>query len=51
MKINMIIRWLIICIEYDGRQHYQPVKDFGGETEFEKIKLRDNIKNEYCKKQ
>ena len=39
-----------MCIEYDGRQHYQVVDDFGGEKEFKKIQKRDKIKNNYCLK-
>lgn len=39
-----------LCIEFDGRQHFEPVKDFGGDEEFKKIKIRDKIKNEYCEK-
>lgn len=44
-----------ICIEYHGRQHYEPV-DFGGKgrdwakKEFEKIIKKDFIKNKYCHK-
>lgn len=43
-----------IAIEYDGEQHFRPVK-FGGKNDsnslvrFEGSKRRDNIKNEYCK--
>jgi hypothetical protein len=40
-----------ICIEFNGRQHYEPVKSFGGEKEFEKTKLRDEIKLKFCIKQ
>lgn len=42
------------CIEYDGVQHFKPV-DFAGKGEewaiqrFEALKLRDSIKNTYCK--
>jgi very-short-patch-repair endonuclease len=38
-----------LCIEYDGRQHYEPIPYFGGEEAFEKNQLRDKIKNNYCK--
>ena len=38
----------IILIEFDGRQHYEPVEEFGGTEEFKLQKIRDNIKNEYC---
>ena len=37
-----------ILIEYDGIQHFQPVKLFGGIEGFENTKIRDNIKNQYC---
>jgi very-short-patch-repair endonuclease len=38
-----------ICIEYDGIQHYKPIDYFGGESELNNTKIRDNIKNNYCK--
>lgn len=37
-----------LCIEYDGRQHYEPVELFGGEEGFLKTKNRDKIKNKFC---
>lgn len=36
-------------IEYDGRQHYEIVKAFGGLDGFIGTKIRDTVKNEYCK--
>lgn len=36
------------CIEFNGIQHYKPVKYFGGEIGFSKLKKRDKIKKEYC---
>lgn len=38
-----------IAIECQGRQHFEPVTDFGGDEEFEKIKSRDTLKKELCK--
>ena len=38
-----------ICIEYDGEQHFQPIKHFGGMNGFIDRKIRDTIKNVYCK--
>lgn len=38
------------CIEYDGRQHYAPVRFFGGDTGFEKRKLHDDIKDRFCER-
>lgn len=37
-------------IEFDGRQHYEPVDYFGGIEGFEKTRFNDSIKNNYCKK-
>lgn len=36
------------CIEFQGIQHYEPVKIFGGEPAFIECKLRDCIKKNYC---
>lgn len=37
-------------IEYDGQQHYYPVKIFGGEKEYNMQKINDLKKDEYCRK-
>ena len=37
-----------ILIEYDGLQHFKPVKQFGGESEFIKTVKKDKIKTDYC---
>jgi len=39
-----------ICIEYDGEQHYIPVDKWGGKEKLDLIIKRDQIKNEFCKK-
>ncbi len=38
------------CIEFDGEQHFEIVKWFGGLDGFIGTVIRDTIKNEYCKK-
>ncbi|MEN8079152.1 hypothetical protein ABFP60_19505 [Clostridioides difficile] len=38
-----------ICIEYDGEQHYKPVKIFGGEEKLRQQIQNDRIKNNFCK--
>lgn len=35
-------------IEFDGKQHFKPIKQFGGEEYFQKIKHNDAIKNKFC---
>ena len=37
-----------MCIEYDGEQHFNPDKFYGGKKGFFEIQKRDNIKNNYC---
>lgn len=37
------------AIEYDGKQHFEPVEYFGGQEGFEIRVKHDIIKNEYCK--
>ena len=37
------------CIEYDGKQHFEPVNYFGGEQQFKCRQKNDKIKTEYCK--
>lgn len=37
-----------ICIEFDGIQHYEPIEFFGGVEAYNRIKLNDKIKSEYC---
>lgn len=38
-----------VCIEFDGEQHYEIFEYFGGFDKFVDTKIRDTIKNEYCK--
>lgn len=38
-----------LCIEYDGKQHFEIVEFFGGEDGFKRRQLNDNIKNQFCK--
>jgi hypothetical protein len=35
-------------IEYDGRQHQEPVDLFGGEIAYNKLKITDNLRNKWC---
>jgi hypothetical protein len=49
LKFDFYLPHENICIEYDGEQHYRPVEHFGGKNGFIRIKMRDSIKNDYCK--
>lgn len=39
---------VIALMEFDGRQHFEPVDFFGGEEGLSRIKLHDRIKNNFC---
>ena len=39
-----------IVIEYHGKQHYEPIKWFGGEETLFYIQNNDKIKKTYCEK-
>lgn len=38
-----------ICIEYDGEQHFNAVKYWGGQEGLKNRQYKDEIKNQYCK--
>ena len=38
-----------LCIEYDGALHYKAVDYFGGQDHLDVVKIRDQIKTDYCK--
>jgi hypothetical protein len=48
LRFDFYIPSLDILIEYDGRQHYEPVSYLGGETGFKRLVANDAIKNKYC---
>ena len=37
------------CVEFDGKQHFQAVEKFGGESGFKEQQKRDRKKTSYCK--
>jgi len=37
-----------LCIEYDGRQHFEPVEAWGGLESFEILKENDSKKDTFC---
>ena len=37
-----------LLIEYDGRQHFEPIDEWGGEAELERTKESDSLKNQYA---
>ena len=39
-----------LCVEYDGKQHFEPIEYFGGLNTFKYIQAHDKIKTDFCKK-
>ena len=37
-----------MCIEYDGKQHFETIKYFGGDVAFNNRRYLDKIKDKYC---
>lgn len=50
LSYDIYISKLRVAIEYQGKQHFEPVEYFGGKESFEKQVERDNIKRELSKK-
>lgn len=49
LRIDIFIQELNLAIEYQGQQHFQPVKAFDGEDSFKKLQERDALKKRLCK--
>jgi hypothetical protein len=48
LKFDFYLQNKNILIEYDGRQHYEPIEYFGGIISHEKLVEYDKIKNQYA---
>lgn len=48
MPFDFYIPSIRTCIEFDGKQHYEPVEHFGGLKAYEQLKINDKIKSDYC---
>lgn len=47
LRIDFFLPTFNIGIEYNGIQHYEPVKHFGGESQLKKQQAMDNLKKKY----
>jgi len=45
MEIDIFVKDEKLAIEYDGRQHFIPIRKFGGKREYDKTVCRDKRKN------
>ncbi|OQA29618.1 MAG: hypothetical protein BWY57_03278 [Betaproteobacteria bacterium ADurb.Bin341] len=48
--LDVFIPEVSIAVEYMGRQHYEPIDFFGGNTGFKELQARDARKQETCAK-
>lgn len=49
LRFDIYIPSINTFIEFDGMQHFKPIKSWGGEKSFIDLKERDFIKNEFCR--
>ena len=47
-RLDIFIPEFRLAIEYQGRQHYEPVPFFGGEDGFQQTQERDKLKTRLC---
>ena len=48
LKFDFYLPNYNMCIEYDGEQHFRPIKYWGGLEGFKKLIIKDELKNLYC---
>ena len=48
LPFDFYLKNLNICIEFNGKQHYEPIEYFGGINSLKSQIKRDLIKREYC---
>lgn len=51
LELDIFIEELNVGIEYQGQQHFQPVKHWGGAEALKKTIERDRTKKRLCKKE
>ena len=49
LPFDFYLPYYNVIIEYDGRQHFIPIKPWGGERGLKKIKQHDKIRNDFVK--
>lgn len=49
LPYDFFVEQFNLCIEYDGRHHYEPIKHWGGDSGFKSTQKNDFIKTNYCK--
>lgn len=52
LRFDFKTHWMnkTVLIEFQGRQHYEPIEFFGGQPRFELQQKYDDLKRNYCKR-
>lgn len=48
MRFDFFLEQYNLAIEFNGKQHYEPIEIFGGLTRFQQQQIYDKTKIEYC---
>lgn len=48
LELDIFVKELNLGIEYQGIQHFEPIKHWGGEDSFVELKIRDREKKRIC---
>lgn len=48
LKFDFYLPVYNVCIEFDGRQHFEKIDNWGGEKRLIEQQQKDEIKNKYC---
>ncbi len=48
LSFDFYIPSIRTCIEFQGKQHFEPLEDFGGAETYQMLKVNNKIKEEYC---
>lgn len=48
LRFDFYLSQHMAAIEFDGKQHFEPVEHWGGQESFERTQRHDSIKNAYC---
>lgn len=51
LRFDFYIKDYNLCIEYDGIQHFKPIDYWGGKKGLKEQKIKDKIKNDFCKRE
>jgi very-short-patch-repair endonuclease len=48
IEFDFYIPSMRVCIEFDGIYHFQPIEELGGLKTYDRVRLEEKIKSDYC---